>query len=361
MDRYTDTVTRLLKYALWHDSDSLDSGAFDGLSADDWMRIHKLAARQGVGAIVFDAITEAGIAIPRQIKMRFISTVSDIETGYAAKLKTAARLAEILRQNGIRMMILKGLGLSQFYPKPNHRPCSDIDIYLFGKQHEADEILRTRYNIPIDEDKCHHTVFYIGKTMIENHYDFIEAHSRRSKSKIEQRLKAVAETEEPIRIEIGGQEAYIPSPNLNALFLTLHSGSHFAAGNISIRHLIDWSLFIDRYGEKVDWQKMYALADEFGFRRYLDCLNTMCFDYLGLERKPSISVSQEKDIVERSWADTLEFGRESIPDNFIKGWIYRFKRRFANVWKQRMVYRDDIVSSFILSAAPHIIKPKYWR
>lgn len=361
MERYADIVTRLLKYALWHDSTSLDGNVFDRLSVDDWGGIHEFALRQGVSAIVFDALTDAGIALPRPIKMRFISAVSNIENEYAAKLKTAARLAEIYRSNGIRMMILKGLGLSQLYPHPNHRPCCDIDIYLFGRQREADDILRKNYNIPIDEDKHHHTVFHIGKTMVENHYDFIEAHSRRSKSELEPRLKAIAETEQPIRIEIGGQEAYIPSPNLNALFLTLHSGAHFAAGNISVRHLLDWSLFIDRFGEDVEWEKVYALADEFGFRRYLDCLNTMCFDYLGLEKKQFITVSQEKDIVEKSWTDTLEYGKECIPDNFIKGWIYRIDRRFANVWKQRMVYRDDLVSSFLLSAAIHVIKPKYWR
>ena len=361
MERYADIVTELLQYALWHDKRPLDHTLFDGLSADDWMAIQAFALRQGVSAIVCDAIESADITLPRPIKMRFISDVSNIEHEYAAKLKIAVRLAEIYNAHGIRMMILKGLGLSLLYPRPNHRPCSDIDIYLFGEQREADEILRKYHNIPIDENKHHHTVFHINKTMVENHYDFIESHSRTSRHKFEQRLKEIAETEQPIKIEIGGQEAYIPSPNLNALFLTMHSGSHFAAGNISIRHLLDWSLFIDHFGDKVDWDMVYALADEFGFRRYLDCLNSMCCDHLGLERKPFVSVSQEQKIVKRAWADTLEYGKKSIPANFVKGWIFRINRRFANVWKQRMVYRDNLISSFLLSAAIHIVKPKYWR
>ena len=110
MERYADIVTRLLKYALWHDSTSLDGNVFDGLSVDDWGGVHEFALRQGVSAIVFDALTDAGIALPRPIKMRFISAVSNIENEYAAKLKTAGRLAEIYRSKGIRMMILKGLG-----------------------------------------------------------------------------------------------------------------------------------------------------------------------------------------------------------------------------------------------------------
>lgn len=361
MERYADIVTSLLKHSLWQERFPLETEKFDGLSAEDWGNVHEFALNQGLSAIVFDTITDAGITIPRPIKMRFISAVSDIENEYAAKLKIAARLAEIYRSNGIRMMILKGLGLSQLYPRPNHRPSGDIDIYLFGKQYEGDEIIRSRYNIPIDEDKHHHTVFRIGKTTIENHYDFIEAHSRRSKPLLEQHLKAIVEAEQPIKIDIGDSEAYIPSPNFNALFLILHSGSHFAAEKISIRHLIDWSLFIERFGDEVDWTKLYALADEFKFRPYLDCLNAMCCDYIGLERKPFLTVSQDKKTVAKAWADTLECGKESIPQNFIKGWIYRFNRRFANVWKQRMVYRDGVVSSFLLSAAIHIIKPKYWR
>lgn len=37
------------------------------------------------------------------------------------------------------MMVLKGYGLSLNYLKPSHRPCGDIDIWLFGKQKEADD------------------------------------------------------------------------------------------------------------------------------------------------------------------------------------------------------------------------------
>ena len=118
----------------------------------------------------------------------------------------------------------------------------------------------------------HHTVFHINGVMIENHYDFIEQHSRSSKASIEQTLKNISTTEEHYTTEIDGTKFYIPAPNLNIYFLTMHAGAHFAAENISIRHLTDWALFLKCFGSKVDYTMIINLADEFGFRPFFECL-----------------------------------------------------------------------------------------
>ena len=362
MNHSAEILSRLLKQALWHDAGSGDAEWFGGVTDSEWTDVQDLALRQNVAAIAFDALTELGIALPRAIKMRFISDTDRIESEYAAKLAAAVRLAGIFRRRGIGTMILKGLGLSLLYPKPNHRACCDIDIYLFGRQREGDEIMRREYGVAVDEGKHHHTVFHFGGTAVENHYDFIETHSRPSRSKLERRLKVMARAEQPMQIDLGdGVQIFIPSPNLNALFLTIHSGSHFAASNISIKHLADWSLFVAHYGGQVDWERFYATADEFGFRRYAEILNAMCIEYIGLQPIPQLAVAQDSDTVARSLADVMEYGKRAIPSGFIKGWRYRIARRVANTWKQRMVFRDGAVSSFIMSVATHLIKPKYWR
>lgn len=57
------------------------------------------------------------------------------------------------------MMVLKGYGLSKNYPVPNHRPCGDMDIYLFGDQEKADKLIAEELGIKIDNSHHHHTVF----------------------------------------------------------------------------------------------------------------------------------------------------------------------------------------------------------
>ena len=164
-----------------------------------------------------------------------------VEQKYARQKSVIAKLARFFAEYSVKMMILKGYGLSLNYPVPNHRPCSDVDIWLFEEhktadgnikrcsaQQKADDLLREQLNISIDGDKHHHTVFYLDGVMVENHYDFLNIHAHLSNRIIEQRLQQL--TAQPMeQIAVGETTVYIPSPDFHALFLLRHSASHFVA------------------------------------------------------------------------------------------------------------------------------------
>lgn len=80
---------------------------------------------------------------------------------------------------------------------------------------------------------------------------------------------------EQITIEDGDNKAiaYLPSPYFHALFMLRHSASHFAAECIVIRHLLDWRYFVEKYAEQTNMHK------------FLDCLNAVCIDKLGLPQQ----------------------------------------------------------------------------
>ncbi|MBE6188989.1 MAG: hypothetical protein E7143_07690 [Rikenellaceae bacterium] len=354
-------ISELLQFYLWDNPSVLERGKIESLTTEQWLEVHQLSLRQGVCAMILDALIAAQISIPRPLKMRFISSTDKVEKRYQSKINAAKKLKKIYSENDIKLMILKGIGLAQLYPVANHRPCSDIDIWLFGKQEEADEILSSQYNISVDEAHHHHTVFHIDGVMVENHYDFIEQHSRSSQALVERYLKELSADEELYTINIDGTDFYIPSPNLNALFLIMHSGSHFAAENISVRHLIDWMQFLRHYGDKVDWGRLLNFSDTFGFRPFLECLNSMCINYLGMPEKMACCTMKDEKIVKKAIEDVLKYKQKNIPNNFIKGWIFRFKRRFSNSWKQKMVYKDNQFFAFFRSFLTHIIHPKIWK
>lgn len=356
-----DIISRILRYALWEDESMLDKNLFESLSVEEWYDVHTLALRQGVVAIMLDGIIKADIHIPRPAKMRFISSTDKLEKGYTLRASLADKLAEVYHSVGIEMMILKGIGLSQLYPVPQHRPCSDIDIYLMGKQREGDNLMRQKFGIKINEGHHHHTIFHLKGVLIENHYDFIEAHSRRSKARLEMYLKELSATEQPITARLSNEEYLQPAPNLNALFLTLHAADHFAAENISIRHITDWAMFLRRYHSEVDWQRLYNLAEEFGFKQFLDILNTMCIIYIGMPKEYAPSTTCDTALVERAWYDCMQYKLTHIPKNFILGWAYRLRRRYRNGWKRRTVTSESAISTLFYSVLSHIIHPNVFR
>lgn len=164
----------------------------------NWSSLYTFSAKQNIAAIVWDyiqqAVTEGKIPTEQQPskaqKIQWAMAVEQVEKKYERQKRVIVKLARFFAKHNIKLMILKGYGHSLNYPMPNHRPCSDADIWLFEEQQmpdgstkrcsaqqKADDLLREHFNIEIDEDKYHHTVFYIEGVIVENHYDFLNIHA----------------------------------------------------------------------------------------------------------------------------------------------------------------------------------------
>lgn len=342
---------------------------------------YHFASSHNISAISWDylqkVIAEGQRSMDRQPskaeRIQWALATEQVERKYARQKAVIAKLARFFAKHGIRMMILKGYGLSLNYPVPNHRPCSDVDIWLFEesstsdgriKRHSAqervDNLLREHFNIEIDEDKHHHTVFYVDGVMVENHYDFLNVHAHRSNRVIEARLQALTQ-QDMESVEVDGTDVYLPSPDFHALFMLRHSAAHFAAERIVIRHLLDWRYFVEKYTTKIDWQSLNEMAQQMNMHRFLNCMNAICIDRLGLARDCVPEFDRDAMLEERVWNEILqpEFAEEK-PQNagYLKSWSYMFRRWWANRWKHRIVYNEGLVTTFLVQVWSHLLKPK---
>ena len=178
----------------------------------DWIQLKANADLQGLSAIVLDALNKDGTylsdSMPVQMKLEWIGEVmQNYEGRYAAYEKAIGSLAAFYNQHGYKMMVLKGYGCSLDWPNPKHRPYGDIDIWQFGKQKEADALLKIEKGINIDSSHHHHTVFYCGDFMVENHYDFDNIHARKSNYEIEKCLKELG-MDDSHYIEVHNEKVY---------------------------------------------------------------------------------------------------------------------------------------------------------
>lgn len=332
-----------------------------GLSADRWQEIYRLAARQGTAALVWDALQElqAGKQLPHALRLQWAYHVEQIERHYEKQKEALADLAGFYAGHAIALMLLKGYGLSLCYPRPGHRQCGDIDIWLFGKQREADELLRRERHIRIDEDKHHHTVFFVDGIMVENHYDFLNVHSHASNRVIERLLKQYAETPGG-QVRVGDAEIYLPGPRFNALFLLRHAAVHFAAAEIGIRHLADWAMFIRRYHAMIDWPELRAAARRVNMHRFLWCMNALAIDYLGLDAALLPPFERNAKLEARVLNDILhpEFGGKFPEKGFFRIVGFKMRRWLANRWKHRIVYRESLAGTFFRQVYSHLLKPR---
>lgn len=251
----------------------------------DWETVHNLAIQHGLSAVLLDGIESLpeDNRPPKELTLQWIGEVlQGYEQRYGLYCCAIANLAAFYNNNGIKMMLLKGLACGMDWPKPEHRSYGDIEIWQFVEQKEADSLLKKEKGIEVDSSHHHHTVFYWRDFMVENHFDFINVHHHKSNVELEMILKELGQDDNHY-IEIEGEKVYLPSPNLHALFLLKHTVSHFAAEGIMLRQVLDWGFFVKKHRKEIDWDWLEEILELYGMLEVYNIFNAIYVDDLGFE------------------------------------------------------------------------------
>lgn len=335
------------------------SGRISGEIA--WNGIQTLAEQQGLNAIVLDGIDKLppDKRPPQALLLEWIGEVlQNYEYRYEQYRKAIAELAGFYNSHEFKMMILKGYACSLDWLKPEHRPCGDIDIWQFGKQKEADAALVSEKNIDVDNSHHHHSVFNWGDFTVENHYDFINVHSRASNKELEKVFKSLGEDDSHYA-DVDGEKVYLPSPNLHALFLVRHNVAHFVSTSVSLRQVLDWAFFVERHTKEIDWEWMVVQLEKFHMKDFFNCINAICVEDLGFDASIFPSVQFLPDMKEKVLKDILypAFTAEE-PRGLIRRLVFKFRRWKGNEWKHQMCYNESGWSAFWTGVWSHLLKPR---
>ena len=349
----------------------------------DWQAVKALADKQGLAAIIVDGIEQLP-ETKRPTKELLLQWIGEVMQNYenhnGLYRRAIAELAGWYNAHGYKMMVLKGYACSINWPKPEHRPCGDIDIWLFGQQEAADALLeRLRVGneslasvqggkrfkkFKVDRSHHHHTVFnWMGFT-VENHYDFVNVHAHKSSRELEKVFKELGQ-DDSHSVEVMGDasicsatKVYLPSPNLHALFLIKHMMSHFAAAEISMRHVLDWAFFVEKHGKEVDWEWLDGMLVKYHMKDFFHLINAICVENLGFHADIFPSMQIDPELKERVLDDILDPKYAAAePQGFMNRMIYKYKRWQGNAWKQRLCYSESRWSSFWTGIWAKILKP----
>lgn len=356
------TFIALVRLGIGHYSDRLSDTI-------DWKTVRDIADEQGLTAIILDGIQQLHETKrpPQVLLLQWIGEVLQCyEYRYEQYHKAISELAGFYNNHGYKMMVLKGYACSLDWPKPEHRPCGDIDIWQFGKQKEADEVLlkaKTNLtyktnNFTIDTSHHHHTVFDWGGFTVENHYDFVNVHSHQSSKALEVILKDLGK-DDSHWIKLHGDKVYLPSPNLHALFLLRHAASHFAAEGITLKNVLDWAFFMEKHSKEVDWKWLMPIVDEYRMRDFLNSINAICVEDLGFNASIFPSVQFLPHVKEKVLNDIVnpEFQHEP-PKQMFARLSFKFRRWKANEWKRKLCYHETGFFNFMSGIWAHLLKPK---
>ena len=342
----------------------------------NWSQFKALADAQGLTAVVLDGIEKLKKSLKVQgPDQRFLlqwigEVMQNYETRYVTYEKAISSLAGFYNQHGYKMMVLKGYACSLDWPKPKHRPCGDIDIWLFGKQKEADASLEEWFKsssgstcspsvqeFKIDSSHHHHPVFEWDDFSVENHYDFINVHHHRSHIKLEKIFKELGMVDSR-PVDVNGERVYLPSPNLHALFLLKHAALHFVGTELTFRQVLDWAFFMEKHGKEVDWNMLYPIIEEHGMTPFLNIINAICVENLGFDASLFPTVQFNPDLKERVLNEVFNYKySDDNTNSIIRRQINRYRRWKGNAWKHELCYKESMWSAFWSGVWGHLLKP----
>ena len=325
----------------------------------EWADVEDLAIRHGLSAVLVDGVEQltGPYRPPQDILLQWIGvTLQGYEYRYDQYRKAVSELAGFYNSHGFKMMVLKGYACSLDWPKPSHRPCGDIDIWLFGKQKEADTALAKEKRIKIDKGHHHHTIFEWNGFTVENHYDFINTSRHRSHQGLEHSFKKLGK-DDTHRVDVCGENVYLPTPNLHALFLLRHALNHFASMGITVRQVLDWAFFVEKHTKEIDWGWLNGMIKQYHMSDFVNCLNAICVEELGFESKAFYGVQFNPMLKDKVLAEIMQTNENELPKGLFHRMVFRYRRWKESAWKYRLCFEESRISAFLNGLKSVLVKP----
>lgn len=355
MTREQNILFSLVKASLWNNN---EDGFFSLTPEDtDWSELISIAAKQGVLGVSLEGLAKverrAGLpqndkieGLSKDMQIRWEISVNKLEARNKRQREVIKEMVKLFRENGIEMLLLKGIGLGTNYPVPNHRECGDIDIYLFGDYKKGNEVIEN-LGIEVDKKGAKHSNFFFKGTPVENHKTLLNVEFSKTDKHLERHLHKVLDEQGFDTIMVDDVQVRVPTPDFTAAFLTRHDITHFLASGLVLRHFCDLALFFAKNGKRIDFASFEKLMREEGQYDLLCSFITIAQNHLGMPQDsfPGLPVNNNKvtELTDRVLKDTLFNKFRSISKKELKTmWVPRRKllgisQLVTSIWKYNSI------------------------
>ena len=331
----------------------------------DWDEVIRLSYNHKVSALAVDGLQKLELDYKvintRQSKdteilmATWFNDLVRTEQGYEYYLEINNTLCQIFQSEGLKPIILKGLGLNLNYPIPSHRGVGDIDIFLIdtdGKcaAKKANEIVKKRLNTPIrHEDSLHHSVFDFKGIRVENHYVLVSHSFSSDEDEYLRRMLERILINESYKYD-EKSSIYLPSVNFNAIALIQHMYAHYYNDKMNLRQICDYLMLIKNHYLDVDWSLVSSILLNSGLNDFARGINSMLLKYLSL-----------CDLCTNDFFLDEEYGNHIIADTFKssnKYGIANIKHYYNDRWKIKHLYNENWLVLTLKSVMRNICNSK---
>lgn len=330
----------IINLSLW--DKSFDESLLSSLAENDWKNLFMIAQLQGLAAVFIDGLNKLNHRSPACkafIEEYGVITIIGSERRWQRQLKTAKKISDAFQANGISTLLLKGLGLSLCYPNPQYRECNDIDIYLFGKFEEGNQLAEHLFDAEVDKfTKKEDHIFLDGFTL-DNHICFLWPGTENDRE-FDLYLKSLLRPEE--LSQFPDSCFFLPPPEFNYLFLMSHSYVHFMREGMALRQMTDIACFLKSKEKDLDWDEINEKLNRYHLAKFSDAVLSFIEYYFGLSF--GYKATSDLQLLERMINDILTHSHAVVyHKSKLEERIYLAKTAFNNRWRYDAFYEGGFM------------------
>lgn len=223
-----------------------------------WDKIMEEAKAHSIRGLLYPAIksiTNKDISkemIESWKKIAFFEAVNQ-----SKHIKNTADILALFNENNIPVIVLKGLIIREYYPKPDLRTMCDSDIIIHKADIDKVRQLLIDRNFSEEEDAGHHIAFKRGNFNLEVHWTLANESFRKGQECFQEKI-----WEDAIEVKVGGVKTLSLALEDLALHLCAHMASHMAITGFGIRQLADLALLVENEGHNINWNNFMIKSEK---------------------------------------------------------------------------------------------------
>ena len=270
-------------------------------SAEEWQCLFAASRKQSLVGICFQGINlmylnnpEMVVNLPGALKMKWMAMTFDIQRRNSLIMERARELSRRFAEDGYRSAVLKGVGVSKYYPDPSLRHGGDIDLLVDGERDDTIRYMRARY-------KCGRAVIHHIDVEVFDDVP-VEVHFVPSYAYSMPRYRAYKRFFNEYKEECfvpSGLGFCVPSLGFNVVYLLMHIFRHVFHEGVGLRQLMDYYFVLmtfhgtnEEHGGAID--KANKVLKDLGLLRFAGAVMYVEREVFGLQEEYMICEPNEK-------------------------------------------------------------------
>lgn len=302
----------------------------------NWNEILHLAEAHKVEGIIYSGLSRSGLTENIEEEQLKSLKRSTFNTGVEQlrNIKNLSNVFSKFNEENIPVIVLKGLVIREFYPRPEQRSMCDADILVHKNDVEKvkDLLIEMGYVFLEDHKASHHiALVHRYNPMVEVHWHLFKRDGFSSELGDFEKLI----WKDVIKLNVGDAEVLSLGYEDLALHLCMHMAAHIVSSGFGLRQLCDLVLLIENKGDLINWDKFITKASMYGFEKFSLIIFILCKELFGMEIPSGIKVEGVNnkryiyDLIEEIFEAGVH-GKKDITSSFGNQVAFNFEEKDNN-------------------------------